>query len=246
VGVSPPAGPPPRRGGHHGGPPAPARIPAGVGGRPYPAVVDSVTLHPARLRLEDQIRLLREALATNPVLIEVLRRAAEFALPGWYLTAGCVIQTVWNAMTGRAPTTGIKDYDLFCFDDSDLSWDAEDAVIQRGNQVFAGVGADVEIRNQARVHLWYPQRFGIPCPAYTSTEAAIDSFPVSTCCVGVHLDPDTGRWLTYAPHGLSDVFGLVLRPNLTGIATGGVYSSKTARWLRVWPELRVIPWPDGR
>jgi uncharacterized protein len=209
-------------------------------------VVDTTLPHPARLPLEDQIGLLRETLRSNPVLVDVLHRAADLALPGWYLTAGCLVQTVWNAMTGREPTAGIKDYDLFYFDGADLSWPAEDAVIRSGADVFAGVDAQVEIRNEARVHLWYSQRFGIPCPEYASTEEAIDSFPVSTCCVGVRLDPDTARWQIYAPHGLSDVFGLVLRPNMTGVAPREVYLSKTARWLRQWPELRVIPWPDSQ
>ena len=32
---------------------------------------------------------------------------------------------------GLDPTAGIGDYDLFHFDATDLSWDAEDAVIER-------------------------------------------------------------------------------------------------------------------
>ncbi|MDX8029694.1 nucleotidyltransferase family protein [Lentzea sp. BCCO 10_0856] len=64
---------------------------------------------------------LRTTLARNEVLVEVLRRAAELDLPGWYLTAGCVFQTVWNVVTCRPPTEGIRDYDLFYFDGSDLS-----------------------------------------------------------------------------------------------------------------------------
>lgn len=46
------------------------------------------------------------------------------------------------------------DYDLFYFDDSDISWAAKDLVISRGQELFADVAVDVEIRNQARVHLW--------------------------------------------------------------------------------------------
>ena len=35
-----------------------------------------------------------------------------------------------------------------------------------------------QIRNQARVHLWYEEKFGVGCPPHQSTEAAIDT-PVS-------------------------------------------------------------------
>ena len=165
----------------------------------------------------------------------------SLGLPGWYLTAGCLFQTVWNVVTGRHPAYGIKDYDLFYFDASDLSWDAEDTVIQSARRAFADVAAEVEVRNEARVHMWYAQKFGTPIPPYGSTEDAIDSFAATTCCLGVRLEPG-GRWRVYAPHGLSDVFNLVVRPNPV-LAPRSVYETKASRWRRLWPELTVMPWP---
>lgn len=142
-----------------------------------------------RLPLVEQLDGLRSVLSRNEVLADVMTRAATLELPGWYVTAGCLFQTVWNVVTGRPPTNGIKDYDVFYFDGTDLSWEAEDAVIKAGKEVFAGLPAEVEIRNEARVHLWYEQKFGVPCPPHESTEAAIDSFAATTCCLGVRLDP---------------------------------------------------------
>ncbi len=46
----------------------------------------------------------------------------------------------------------------------------------------------------------------------------------------------------YAPHGLSDVFGLVVRPNHV-LAPRAVYEAKTERWRQQWPELTVLEWP---
>src|SRR3954471_13889300 len=166
----------------------------------------------SRLPLDQQLESLRGVLSRNDMLTEVLSRAATLELPGWYVTAGCLFQTVWNVVTGRPPTDGIKDYDLFYFDSGDLSWEAEDTVIKAGRNVFAGLPAEVEIRNEARVHLWYQDKFGVPCSPYDSTEAAIDSFAATTCCLGVRVEAD-GQWRVYAPHGLSDVFSLVVRPN---------------------------------
>ncbi|MFJ9728683.1 nucleotidyltransferase family protein [Streptomyces sp. NPDC101209] len=197
-----------------------------------------------RLPLDEQPDALRAVLSRNSVLTQVLERAAAMGLPGWYLTAGCLFQTVWNVVTGRPPTEGIKDYDLFYFDAGDLSWEAEDAVIRTGREVFAGLPAEVEIRNEARVHLWYERKFGVPCPPYGSSEAAIDSFAATTCCLGVRLEAG-GRWRVYAPHGLSDVFGLVLRPNPV-LAPRSVYEAKAARWREQWPELTVLEWPMDR
>ncbi|MFF2999445.1 nucleotidyltransferase family protein [Streptomyces sp. NPDC057950] len=194
-----------------------------------------------RLPLVEQLDGLRSVLSQNEVLTEVMTRAATMELPGWYVTAGCLFQTVWNVVTDRPPTSGIKDYDIFYFDGTDLSWEAEDAAIKAGQEMFAGLPAEVEIRNEARVHLWYEQKFGVPCPPHESTEAAIDSFAATTCCLGVRLEAH-GRWRVYAPHGLSDVFNLVVRPNPV-LAPREVYETKMARWRDEWPELTVLPWP---
>lgn len=100
----------------------------------------------------------------------------------------------------RPPTSGIKDYDVFDVDAGDLSWQAEDAVIRAGWEAFAGLPAEVEIRSEARVDLWYADKSGVPCPPYDSAEAAVDSFAATTCCLGVRVEAG-GRWRVYAPHG---------------------------------------------
>jgi hypothetical protein len=197
----------------------------------------------ARLPLDEQLDALRTTLSRNDLLLEVLTRAATLDLPDWYLTAGCVFQTVWNVVTNRPPAEGIKDYDLFYFDAADLSQQAENEVIRAGEEAFRDLSVEVDIRNEARVHLWYEDDFGVPCPPYTSTEAAIDSFAATTCCVGIRLNKD-GRWRVYAPHGLADVFNLVVRPNPV-LAPRDVYQAKTRRWLEQWPELTVLPWPEN-
>lgn len=152
---------------------------------------------PNSLPLDEQLTALEAILRRNPVIPELLSRLETLDLPGWYLTAGCLVQTVWNVVTDRPVDTGIKDYDVFYFDDSDLSYDAEDAVIQRGRELFADLDVEVEIRNEARVHLWYEAKFGVPMAPYTSTEAAIDSFAATTCSIGIRAS--NGRWSVYAP-----------------------------------------------
>lgn len=134
---------------------------------------------------EDEAARFRLALQRNTTLLEVLRRAATMDLSGWYLAAGAITQTVWNMVTNQPAETGIDDYDLVYFDDSDLSWEAEDKVIQAGDKVFGSLPVRVEIRNQARVHLWYADRFGIPGCRHMSTEGAIASWLSGTALIGV-------------------------------------------------------------
>jgi hypothetical protein len=172
----------------------------------------------------------------------MLRRAAGLGLPHWYVGGGAVAQTVWNALTGRDPLHGIRDFDLVYHDRTDLSWAAEDAVIRRGAEVFAGLPVEVEIRNQARVHLWYPERFGLPCPPVERTEDAIDRFPSIATAVGVRHEP-AGGWTVHARHGIDDIFALLVRPNPV-LCPRWVYEAKVERWLGSWPELTVEPWPE--
>ena len=93
----------------------------------------------------------------NPVNAAIAGELCALALPDAWIVSGCLVQTVWNVLTGRAVDYGISDYDMFYFD-PDTSWQAEDAVIQRLQDRLAHLGVTIEARNQARVHLWYPEK----------------------------------------------------------------------------------------
>ncbi|KAH8665468.1 hypothetical protein BGZ61DRAFT_538816 [Ilyonectria robusta] len=198
-------------------------------------------MNPAQLPVHLQLVHLRDVLSTNGTLLEVLNRAAILNLPNWYLAAGALSQTIWNKLSSLPPDTGISDYDLVYFDDSDLSYEAEDVHIQAGKKLFAGLSVDVEIRNQARVHMWYEKKRGVPCPIYRSVEAGIDSWISSSAMLGVRLEKD-GEWSVYAPRGLSDFFNMVVKPN-TAVGTREVYEKKAKRWKNIWPQLQIEAWP---
>jgi hypothetical protein len=74
--------------------------------------------------------------------------------------AACCRLPVWNVLTARDRGTGIKDYDLIYFDNDDLSWTAEDRVIRSVATATRECVGPIEVRNQARVHLWFESRFG--------------------------------------------------------------------------------------
>lgn len=201
------------------------------------------TANPAQLPLDQQLTQLRAILCTNTTLVTVLTRAATLGLPNWYLAAGAVSQTVWNHMSGLPPDTGIADYDLIYHDDGDVSWDAEDRHIQRAAALFADLPhVDVEVRNQARVHLWYEKKYGIPCAPHASVEAGIDTWISTSAMIGIRLDGE--EWSVYAPRGLSDFFNMVARPN-TALGRKQEYDKKAARWKGIWDKLTVEPWPTN-
>lgn len=184
-------------------------------------------------------RLVR-IVADDPDLMALLRTLRALALPPWRVTAGCLYQTVWNVLTGRPRGTGIKDYDVVYFDDADLSWEAEDRVIRRVVAALPALPAPVEIRNQARVHLWFEQRFGAAYPPLRHVDDGLVRYASTVHAVSVRLEAD-GTVDVAAPFGLADVFDMVIRPN-PAIDNAPSYAEKAARAKAIWPEVRVIAW----
>jgi uncharacterized protein len=139
----------------------------------------------------------------------------------------------------------VRDADLFYFD-PDTSWVAEDGVIRRGAELFADVPVPVEIRNEARVHLWYAEKFGTTTPPpFRSAAEPIAGFAALCWCFGVTAGRDGGVRV-HAPHGFDDLFGLVVRPNPASPAPRHLYQAKARRWQQQWPELSVLPWDAAR
>ncbi len=111
---------------------------------------------------ETRLAGLEQILRTVPHVMEILTTVRNLALPDAWLVSGGIYQTVWNVLTNRPLLHGIKDFDIIYFDGTDLSYEAEDAVIGKVNQALPRLGEPLEVRNQARVHLWYESRFGRP------------------------------------------------------------------------------------
>ena len=184
----------------------------------------------------DEGRFIMLAL-TNPVNRAILERLPALDLADAWLVSGSLFQAAWNHLTKRAPDHGIKDYDIFYFD-PDPSWDAEDAVIRRCASVFADLGVAVEVRNQARVHLWYRDKFGIDYPPVTRSSDGIDRFLSRASMVGLNATADGIR--AYAPHGFDDIEAMLVRPNRTENFQAHRYAEKAARWKQCWPEITVV------
>ena len=190
--------------------------------------------------MSDALNLqLTDIVRADAGLMHVLTTVRALGLPDCRLVSGAVYQAVWNARTGRPAGYGIKDYDLAYFDGSDLSYDAEDVVIKRVAAAFdAPFRSQVEVRNQARVHLWFQDRFGEPYEALGSTDEALGRFVAPTFAVGVRLEADDAISIA-APFGLEDVFAMTIRPNPNRpLAKGWAKTVENAR--ARWPELTVI------
>jgi uncharacterized protein len=168
----------------------------------------------------------------------ILERAPQLGFEDWWLTAGCIAQSVWNLAADRDIHAGIRDYDLFYYDPN-TSWAAEDAVIRNAGELFADLPVEVQIRNQARVPIWYETKFGIPFGAVTRASDGIDRFPCATVAVGVRRRE--ACFEVYSPFGLRNLFDGRLRPN-KALPIPHVYAEKTDRWQREWSHLSRESW----
>ena len=176
-----------------------------------------------------------------PTTMQVLRVLRDLDLPDGMIFSGAIYQPVWNHLTGRAPDYGIKDYDVAYHDASDTSYEAEDVVIQRVAAAFEPPLRElVEVRNQARVHLWFEKRFGAdePYPPLEDSAAALKRFVATAFCVGVRMEPDDSLSV-FAPFGLEDLFALHLRPNPLRVKGAGGWERTTASAQARWPEITV-------
>lgn len=177
-----------------------------------------------------------ELVRRNPVNAELLRRLSQVGLQDCWLVAGCLFQTVWNVRSCREPTHGIRDYDVFYFDASDLSWEAEDRMIKSASAHFEDLGVEVQLRNQARVHLWYEAKFGGSYPPLRSSCDGIDRFLIAGTCVGLRSVQE--GFEVHAPFGTDEITSGQLRPNSNN-RRPELFAAKAASYIARWPWLRA-------
>lgn len=197
-------------------------------------------LNGASKTLSEQIDILETILFENKKLKTVLTILSQSNLKNYYVAAGCVNQTVFNYYHNNDMDFGIEDFDIVYFDE-DLSYEKEDAVIKYVTNLLKDIDIKFDIKNEARVHLWYGEKYGKNIEPYTSVENAISSWGTSITCIGVRLEED--KLIVCAPYGLSDLFNMTIRP-IKKQFTKEQYQIKTSKWKNKWPQLNVLPWDE--
>ena len=185
-------------------------------------------------RQEDLLAIVR----ASPWFMAALQAVRALGLASWCIGAGAVRNLVWDTLHGHAAPSALADVDVAYFDPVDLGADAEQALQRRLDT--AAPGYPWEVTNQARVHLWFEGVFGHAVPPLASLEAAIASWPEFATAVGITLDV-AGGLQVIAPHGLDDLFGMVVRRNPVRVSLD-TYRERVAqkRYAERWPRVRVI------
>lgn len=196
-------------------------------------------MQPQKYPLHTQQELFLKLVLNNKNIAEILNRGFLEEFPDWYLVAGCLNQTIWNQLTNKNLENEISDYDIIYFD-PDTSPEKEKSVQEQIVKKYHDLQINLDVVNQARVHLWTQKDWGLKMRPLTSCEDAIASWPITVSCIGVRKESDT--FFVMAPYGLTDNLEMILRPNKTTVMRKSDFNYKVNKWLKKWPELTLIPW----
>jgi hypothetical protein len=185
----------------------------------------------------DDDRLIALARAT-PWFMRALVQVRTLGLREWCVGAGVVRNLVWDALHDRTTPSALTDIDVAWFDASDPSA-TRDAELQQRLHALAPE-TPWEVTNQAGVHLWFESHFGHPVAPLHSLTEAVASWPEFATAVGLSLD-DEDHLHVIAPHGLADLFAMVVRRNPVRVSVE-TYRERVAskRYTQRWPQVRVI------
>ena len=194
------------------------------------------------MTLNEQIAKVISIIQENQQLMKILDYISSIGLPNYYVAAGCVFQTIWNKLDGKDLNYGIKDIDVIYYNAENLSRDTDLKYQELINDYCKKQKYDYEIdvANEARMHIWKKEKFGIDTAPYLSSEDAIDKWVATTHAIGVTKD-DSGIRI-YAPYGLSDIFNKVIRPIKHEYNTKEMYEGKAKSWNERFTGLKIIEW----
>jgi len=194
-------------------------------------------LNAHHLSLEQQIKVLSDFILSIDHMPRTLDAISK--LPNAWLGAGVIFQNVWNVIHGFPLNTHVKDIDIFYWDGDDLSWQAENQRIDQLNKLLPNINLSLDVKNIARVHLWYEQRFGIKKLPYKSVQESIATWPVIGACMAVRKHQSKLEFI--APYGFQDMLSMRVRANKV-LVNEDIYRSKALIWQKQWPLLSVESW----
>ena len=193
--------------------------------------------------IDVQLDVFEKIISNNKKLMKILDVLEKYALENpnfknWYVGAGGVNQTVFNYYHGYEGDYGIKDYDIVYFDE-DTSYEAEDVIIKDLEKRLKDMDVVSDIKNQARVHIWYNPKYGTNREPYTSCEDAVSSWGSTVTCIGIRKE--NGQLIVYCPYGLNDLFSLTIRP-VKRYFDKESYEARSKRWKAKWDKLNIVEW----
>jgi hypothetical protein len=176
-------------------------------------------------------------LGEHPWFMAALDAVSDLGLSQWCIGAGVIRNIVFDYLDGGS-TNPIRDVDVAYFDLSDLS-EHKDREYEDILKVSVP-NIPWDVTNQAAVHLWFHKKFGYRVPAVNGIEGAVATWPETCTAVAVtkvHKD----KYKVYAPFGLEDLFGMVIRRNPARVDVR-TYNARISskQYDQCWKSVRII------
>lgn len=181
--------------------------------------------------------------ARSDWLMAALRAVRSLGLESWCIGAGAVRALVWNHLHGFSVEQHVSDVDVVFFDSADCSPAYENRLQCVLKQAIPEL--DWEVVNQAAVHHRLRPGSNRTVPALRSLAEGVASWLEYATCVGVFLENDDTLHVI-APHGLDDLFNMVVRWNPTR-APAAAYRKRVEqkRFTERWPRVEVVVVEDA-
>ena len=192
--------------------------------------------------LSEQNEIIISILKENKELMAILDYVDKLNLPNYYIAAGCVFQTVWNYYDNKPLNYGIKDIDIIYFDKNDLSVEVDLKYYHMIKQHSCALGYkyEIDVSNEARMHLWKKDKYNIDIEPYISSEDAIEKWIATIHAIGIKKED--GDIKIYAPYGLSDIFTKTIRPIKHISNSKEIYEEKVNSWNERFSNLNIVNW----
>lgn len=178
----------------------------------------------------------------NSDLVTILDYIYELKLPNFYIAAGSVFQTIWNYYDNKPLNFGIKDIDIIYYDPINLSKESEQKLEKTIENYLkkAGLNYELDIHNEARMHLWKKDNENKNIDQYKNSEDAIDQWIATVHAIGITKENNEIK--VYAPYGLSDIFSKTIRPIKHKNNSKELYNKKVASWQKRFENLNIVEW----
>ena len=185
----------------------------------------------------EQHQALRAIIYNSPWFMRALHAVNELALESWCIGAGAVRNLVWDSLHGSPKPSALSDVDVAYFAES--APQSNDKELQ-AKLVRLCAEFPWEVTNQAHVHQWYAAYYGYSVEPLKSLTEAVSTWPEFCTSVGVYLAANNEIKII-APHGLDDLFGLVVRRNPARVSIETYAQRCTQKnYPQRWPNVQVI------
>jgi hypothetical protein len=192
-----------------------------------------ITLSPQTLFDEpSRLAALKSLVSRSTQVMEILNILRKVD-PDLYLGGGLIRNLVWDYLHGFKNPTPVDDVDVIYF--NNLNQLKQHDTLIEAKLLEHIPNLSWSVKNQARMHIFNSE------PPYTGIEDAINKWPETATAIIIRLN-SSGDLEIIAPHGLSDLFRLIVRPTPHFVTrTARIQHRITSkRWRETWSKLDII------